>query len=1104
MPSRALLAMLLAVLPLGAYTLTSERLAAEIDDHSGVFISLVDRSDGTKLLGRSPDVYLLRRTPEVAIDGTELGDQFQSKDQRGTVYRLDNIPSIRVRKRYTLTDRWLEKRVEFTCSQRDLGLLEYTVTSTPDAAFYRDGYLNDPSRHPLDYPYLQTSELTGERPMRDSHAVADHHWAIFTNPKLGRGLAQYRFAVDDRYVHPLSSYSYEPGLVYTPTGWRVATACKWMSLERPTLAVTTRWQIFGGDHLQFHQDYLALPEVRAEYDFESPAWLQDVKAIASWGHGGASGFHMDSFRARVDALDGGILMVMIGQVFTNTRRYLADTFLNGDGVPVEAARIRKVVDDLHAISPRIKVGPMTWQWAFGDRDPVFREHPEWTVHGPDGQPAFAASGWANEKVYSQLLRPECREYVLGQFQGMQTRYDFDFIYMDTGQGGVTRFDWTTHWGAQDYDWADLYKGIRDAARGNRGGATFFNGTPQLYSQYADCGYFEGVGFVNVRDWRALADRLLLVKLYQPGNKWTIPLYWRPDNLDSYINYCYLLALRPGDFAGGNSTKRWPLTQAALELQAARIVPQAAVRPCWWKEQTEAEVYALKLPGGGLLNVYQHDPAGGQVAASCLVEPLGLDPGNPVQAWLFRPKSASATIDAVRLTEFDANQVYRRDSTAPYRVIQASYLGALDANDGRVSVRIDLPVDQVGMVLLTQAEKLAYEVDGKPTQFLLPASVKATKTIAAAAVVPAELLARREGFMLPDGPPSPIFVPDKSTPETVNRTDMEVDRTVAGLDVRRSIVIDCEHNPGDNASAELLPNRIELSADMGDYKLYGFASAGIESSNAGTLRLKVSQPEPLFGRYSDNAAAAFVGLVADYHTAEGYTRRVRFSLTPMRTEAMAITRPWWGVFEDRAEAPQEPLFVDWLGKVDLGGSAELTVDLGKYAPASWDGQTIFGPVLESCGLGSRLVVEILGNGPPGKPEPDAFSDLPIVQQEDGSVLFQGARIAKFESGAKLDGQQIVFPPEGLVEGTGFRVITWHLARTTQSKQATLMVNYQRKDGSYQLVYRDLGESVKPGSESKFDMDLGQWSPEDWNGRVRMRLRGDGLTAELVANSSFQPF
>jgi len=1103
MMPRALLAIALAALPLPAATLTSARLGATIRDENGVVAALVDRSDGLALLGLSPDHYALQPTPETRVMATELDDRLVSQDRDGAVYRNERLPDILIRKRYTVTARWLEKRVEFSSGVRDAGLLLHTIGSQPDPAFYRDGYLNDPSRHPLDYPYLPISTLTGERPMRDSHAVADHHWAIFTNPQLGRGLAQYRFAVDDRYVHPLSSYSQEPGLVYTPTGWRVATACKWISSDRPTLVVTSRWQVFDGDHLRFHQDYLALPEVRAAYDFESPAWLQEVKAVASWGYGG-SGFRMDRFRDQVEALDGGILMVMIGQVFTNTRRYLADLFFNADGVEVEAARLEQVVRDLHAVSPRIKVGPMTWQWAFGEADPVYREHPEWTVHGPDGQPAFAATGWADEKVYSQLLTPACRAYVLEQFEGLQRRYDFDFIYMDTGQGGVTRFDWTTRWGAQDYDWADLYRGIRDAARSNRGGPTFFNGTPQLYSQFADCGYFEGVGFVKVRDWRAMADRLLLVKLYQPGDKWTIPLYWRDDNQDEYINQCYLLALRPGDFAGSHSTRRWPLVQAALELAPARLALDAEARPCWWKEATEAEVYALRMPGGGLLNIRQHAAAGGRVTASCLLQPLGLDPGKPVQAWLFRPQPAAATIDAVRLTEFDANEVYRREGQAPYRVMGTTYLGPQQARDGRVEVTVELPAEQVALILLTQAERLAYEVDRRPTQLLLPATATATGTLPADQPVPAALVASRASHALADGPISAILVPDRSTPETVNRVEQAVGRNVAGLQLLRTITIDCEHNRADAATATVGPDRVKLVAEMGDDKLYGFASAGVEAANAGRLTLRVALPPPMFKRYATSATASFVGLVADYHTAAGYRRRVRFSLAGIRAEALTITRPWWGVFDDTRAAPSEPLFVDWQGKVAVGGEAEVTLDLGAYAPEGWDGQVLFGPVLESCGLGSRVEIDILANAAAGPREPASFSKLPVVQQQDGSVLYQGAQIARFESGARLDGQQVVFPPEGLVEGSGFRVITWHVARAAESQVATLMINYQRQDGSYLLVYRDLGEYVKPGSETRFDLDLGQWAPEDWNGRVRMRLRGDGVAAELVANSSFQVF
>ncbi len=80
----------------------------------------------------------------------------------------------------------------------------------------------------------------------------------------------------------------------------------------------------------------------------------------------------------------------------------------------------------------------------------------------------------------------------------------------------------------------------------------------------------------------------------------------------------------------------------------------------------------------------------------------------------------------------------------------------------------------------------------------------------------------------------------------------------------------------------------------------------------------------------------------------------------------------------------------------------------------------------------------------------------------------------------------------------------LKREADSKAAELMVNFQRKGGGYELKRRSLDEFVKPGSESQFDLDLSQMAPADWNGTVRMRLRGDHLTAALIGNSTFQLF
>ncbi len=480
-----------------------------------------------------------------------------------------------------------------------------------------------------------------------------------------------------------------------------------------------------------------------------------------------------------------------------------------------------------------------------------------------------------------------------------------------------------------------------------------------------------------------------------------------------------------------------------------------------------------------------------MTASCLLQPLGLDPGKPVQAWLFRPQPAAATIDAVRLTEFDANEVYRREGQAPYRVMGTTYLGPQQARDGRVEVTVELPAEQVALILLTQAERLAYEVDRRPTQLLLPATATATGTLPADQPVPAALVASRASHALADGPISAILVPDRSTPETVNRVEQAVGRNVAGLQLLRTITIDCEHNRADAATATVGPDRVKLVAEMGDDKLYGFASAGVEAANAGRLTLRVALPPPMFKRYATSATASFVGLVADYHTAAGYRRRVRFSLAGIRAEALTITRPWWGCLR-RPRGPRRPNRCSSTGRARSRWAAR---------PRS---RSTWAPTLPRAGTARCCsarcwspAASAAASRSTSSPTPRPARASPLRSRSCrwsssrmARCLYQGAQIARFESGARLDGQQVVFPPEGLVEGSGFRVITWHVARAAESQVATLMINYQRQDGSYLLVYRDLGEYVKPGSETRFDLDLG-------SGRQRTGTAGCGCGCGATA-------
>lgn len=725
--------------------LKSERVELVIDDTTGSLQRITDRRDGTILAGAVHDTYALQPTPENKQMASEADDRVIAR--RGDAFVCENpkLPLVTIEKSYTVENSLVTKHVEFKAGGNDLGFLHYNTGTNVPREFFKAGYLNNPTRHVVNtaLPYLQVSGIEKEFQVFDINPKADHRLVIFTNPAAKRGLAQYRFKVDGHFSHPLSSYTYEPGLFYSPEGWRMAVAAKWLSKERgDAFSCDVRWQLFDGDHLAFHDAYLNLPEWKATWNTEIPAWMKEVKGVITWdyrkaGPQGAANWDKTlagpadypRIKACADSLADGYIMVLVRGVFHNTRAYTADPIQGAYGEPIARKDLQQWVRELKALSPRIKVAPITWQWAFKDKDPVYKAHPEWSIHGADGKTPVVVSAWEQEKASPQLLTPEAREYVLGQFAGMMKIYDFDFIYMDTGQGGITMLDWRTKRSAQDYDWGLLYQGIRDVARAH-GGGSFLNGVPNLFSLYSDFGYYEGYN-PHREHWQARSDRLVLAKVYQrPNDKRTIPLYWDADARDwtteSYPKLCYALAIKPGgfDFRGEFAPHRWPMIGALLEIEGAELLHAAQWSPCWWREKTDVEAYPLRLGQAGLLTVYNRGKDAQRVDTSLDLAPYGFDPSQPVHVWRFDPKTL-ADLEAEnteKLTEKQAADLFARTGRAAIRGVSASFIGNLPyPKDGRFTRTLELQPAGLTILMFTQAPKLCVAKNSQPTHFLLPAT-----------------------------------------------------------------------------------------------------------------------------------------------------------------------------------------------------------------------------------------------------------------------------------------------------------------------------------------------------------------------------------------------
>jgi len=185
------------------------------------------------------------------------------------------------------------------------------------------------------------------------------------------------------------------------------------------------------------------------------------------------------------------------------------------------------------------------------------------------------------------------------------------------------------------------------------------------------------------------------------------------------------------------------------------------------------------------------------------------------------------------------------------------------------------------------------------------------------------------------------------------------------------------------SARVDPSALHLDVRMPrtDAGL-GYAFAGLETRGCRWLWLRTQfdryEPWTGYGEMTDNR---FAGVVLDYHTPTGYSRRVWLHLPALRPEhperRCERRAPTWHLDLARPrrvlEANWEQLHADLpLGSPPQDGTGAVPaaqiigLDLERWAPCDWDGRIWFGIGLQDAGSQRRLSVAILDR------QPDAVS------------------------------------------------------------------------------------------------------------------------------------
>jgi hypothetical protein len=243
---------------------------------------------------------------------------------------------------------------------------------------------------------------------------------------------------------------------------------------------------------------------------------------------------------------------------------------------------------------------------------------------------------------------------------------------------------------------------------------------------------------------------------------------------------------------------------------------------------------------------------------------------------------------------------------------------------------------------------------------------------------------------------PDIKPRRAAPEL---KETVVNCTVKGIKILKSAV-----NSYDRYSkplfAKVEPDKLSFAAGSPDFATsqYGYAMAGLEIENLKVVQLSVKNT--FFHHWSNydretrrpGNVNAFAGLIVDYHTPEGYTKRVALGMGLIQPATQA-PQPLYG------KKKKPDMFVRLKDYIHLSKQAEFSLDLRRWAPANWDGRVwISAAVNGGVMSGRKLFVTIAGNG-------DSAGDVPLDEGElvSRELKQPELKVVRINTPIKIDGK-----------------------------------------------------------------------------------------------------
>ncbi len=264
---------------------------------------------------------------------------------------------------------------------------------------------------------------------------------------------------------------------------------------------------------------------------------------------------------------------------------------------------------------------------------------------------------------------------------------------------------------------------------------------------------------------------------------------------------------------------------------------------------------------------------------------------------------------------------------------------------------------------------------------------------------------------------------------------DVNREIDGVRVLRSAVMTTNTVQGtfqpnlDALMARVDPDQLLLEAGTTrkiETTTRGAAFAGLEIANLRKIEVSLSNTFynafNMFGKDLhlppwNTSTRPFAGIVVDYHTPAGYTKRVSLATGVIHSDCSSV-------YPDYGKAEKADEYYD-MGKALIESPEQtFTIDLERFAPDGWDGQVWISVGSDWVASDRRLTMRILAANDAATNEPRVVADPRMIMEafmkpktlhvprSPGGIIIDGPSDEEWWRGAAITDQFFLHNGEGL--------------------------------------------------------------------------------------------